>query len=308
MVKVLVVDDSNVDRVRAGRLIEKGTGLPSAAAPDGLAVVYATNGREALDVLEREHPDVVVTDLQMPEMDGLELVLQVRIRYPLVPVILMTAHGSEDLAARALLGGAASYVPKRDMIRDLPETVEAVIEAAQAKRGHKRLCECLTRTESEFVLDNDPSLIAPLVGALKDSLFRMSGSDETGLIQTTIALREALVNAMEHGNLELDSALRYQDEAAYRAMAEARRKQKPYSERRVKVTARETPTEAVWIIRDEGPGFDISQLPNPTDASNLDHSERRGLRLMQTFMDEVRFNARGNEVTLVRRAKRTVAD
>jgi len=302
MTKVLIVDDSQVDRLRAGRLVEKGTGLPSPAAPDGITAVYAGNGREALDVLARERPDVVVTDLQMPEMDGLELVLEVRIRYPLVPVILMTAHGSEDLAARALLGGAASYVPKRDLVRDLPETVEAVLEAAQAKRDHKRITECLTRTESHFVLDNDPTLISPLVGYLKDNVFRMSGSDETGLIQTTVALREAVLNAMEHGNLELDTAVRDQDEDAYRALLQERRGQKPYSDRRVHVMARVTPAEAVWTIRDEGKGFDVSRLPSPTDASNLETRTGRGLLLMQTFMDEVRFNGSGNEVTLVRRA------
>src|SRR5262245_61587475 len=62
---VLVVDDSLMDQRRAGRLIEKLVGA---------RVVYANNGAQALAVLERERPDIVVTDLQMPEMDGLELV------------------------------------------------------------------------------------------------------------------------------------------------------------------------------------------------------------------------------------------
>ena len=48
----------------------------------------------------------------------------------------------------------------------------------------------------------------------------MSGSDETGLIQMTVALREALVNAMEHGNLELDSALRENDDGSYHRLAQ----------------------------------------------------------------------------------------
>lgn len=300
MSKVLVVDDSPVDRRLAGKLLESRPG--PADEPTGIQVLYATNGREALEVIARDHPDAVLTDLQMPEMNGLELVVQVRARFPLVPVVLMTAHGSEELAVRALQSGASSYVPKRELAHDLLETVEGVIEAAHGRRDQKRLMAYLDRTESHFVLDNDPSLIAPLVAYLKDSVFRMSGSDDTGLIQTTMALREAILNAMEHGNLQLDSALRERDDNSYHELAKARRGEHPYCDRRVYVTARETREEALYVIRDDGPGFDTSRLPDPTDPENLEKRSGRGLLLMRAFMSEVRHNDRGNEVTLIRRA------
>src|SRR4051794_17356006 len=209
MPRVLVVDDSPVDRRLAGRLIEKG----SIGRAD-LVPVYAENGRQALDLLAREAPDAVLTDLQMPEVNGLELVEQIRERFPLVPVILMTAHGSEELAVKALKSGAASYVPKRELAKDLLETLEAVIESAHGQRDHRRLLKSLSRTESYFVLENDPALIPPLISFLKDNVVRLNG-DEPGLIQTTVALREAILNAMDHGNLELDSTLRERDDNAY---------------------------------------------------------------------------------------------
>jgi CheY-like chemotaxis protein len=308
MSKVLVVDDSPVDQRLAGKLLLTRTDLTFDDEPTGLTVLYASNGREALEVAAREAPDAIVTDLQMPEMNGLSLVLQVRIRHPLIPVILMTAHGSEDFAVKALRAGAASYVPKRDLARDLLSTVEEVIEMSQVKRSHRRLMECLTQTESTFVLDNDPALIPPLVGHLKDNVFRMSGSDDTGLIQVTMALREALLNAMEHGNLELDSALREQNNNSYHQLAQERRRQKPYADRRVHVKARETPHEAVYVIRDEGPGFDTRRLPDPTDPANLEKTSGRGLLLIRTFMTEVFHNEKGNEVTLIRRAGRPSDD
>src|SRR5262245_48961631 len=155
MAKVLIVDDSPVDRRLAGKLLEQRPETSKNAGPTGLTVLYASDGKEALEIIGREHPDAVVTDLQMPGMNGLDLVLQVRARFPLVPVILMTAHGSEELAVRALTSGAASYVPKRELAEDLRETVETVIEAAQGKRDRKRLMASLTQTESHFVLDND---------------------------------------------------------------------------------------------------------------------------------------------------------
>src|SRR4051794_5418552 len=201
MPKVLVVDDSPVDRRLAGKLLESPSVAGNGAAHTGLTVLYASDGREALEVIARERPEAVVTDLQMTGMSGLDLVIQVRARFPLVPVILMTAHGSEELAVRALQSGAASYVPKRELAEDLRETVDTVIEAALGMRDRDRLMKSLTQTESHFVLENDPMLTPPLVAYLKESVFRMSGSDATGMIQMTMALREALVNAMEHGNL-----------------------------------------------------------------------------------------------------------
>jgi CheY-like chemotaxis protein/anti-sigma regulatory factor (Ser/Thr protein kinase) len=301
MAKVLIVDDSPVDRKLAGKLLEKRA-IGVEQEDTGIAVAYASNGREALEMISRETPDAVVSDLQMPELNGLDLVLQVRARFPLIPVVVMTAHGSEELAVRALQSGAASYVPKRELSRDLLETVEGVIEAAHGKRDQHRLMAALEATESSFVLDNDPSLIPPLVAYLKQNVFRMSGSDETGLIQTTMALREALMNAMEHGNLQLDSSMREKDDSSYHELARQRRTQRPYCDRRVYVHARETRIEAVYVIRDEGPGFDTSHLPDPTDPANLEKSSGRGLLLMRAFMSEVRHNDRGNEVTLIRRA------
>ena len=171
-----------------------------------------------------------------------------------------------------------------------------------ASATETRLMTSLEQTESRFVLENDPSLIPPLVAYLKQNVFRMSGSDETGLIQTTMALREALLNAMDHGNLQLDSALRESDENSYHELARQRRHQHPYCDRHVHVHASETRTEAVYVIRDEGPGFDTSNLPDPTDPANLEHRSGRGLLLMKAFMSEVRHNERGNEVTLIRRA------
>ena len=100
MTSVLIVDDSAIDRRLAGALLAKR----------GYDVAYAADGREALERCEQVRPDVVVTDLQMPQMTGLELVEALRSRFPSLPVVLMTAHGSEQIAMMALNAGAAIYV------------------------------------------------------------------------------------------------------------------------------------------------------------------------------------------------------
>jgi CheY-like chemotaxis protein len=295
MTVVLVVDDSAVDRTRAGGLLKK--------RPD-LVPVYASNGREALALIAQQAPDIVLSDLQMPEMDGLELVQEIRRQFPSLPVILMTAHGSEEIAVQALRKGAASYVAKRNLAVELVDTVLSVLEVARADRTQQHILSCLTQTESCFELDNDIGSLGPLIGQLEANLIRMRLIDETGLIRVAVALREALVNAIYHGNLELTSALLEVDELAFAALAERRRCEDPFAKRRVHLTARETRTEVTYVIRDEGHGFDPSTLPNPTDPQNLDRRTGRGLFLIRTFMDEVRHNEACNEITLIKRRDR----
>jgi len=62
-----------------------------------------------------------------------------------------------------------------------------------------------------------------------------------------------------------------------------------------------SPAEAIFVVRDEGPGFDHARMAQVQEASRLSQSCGRGFTLMRTFMDDIRFNERGNEITLVKR-------
>jgi len=294
---VLVVDDSAVERRLAGGILDK---------IDGLTVEYASNGLEALENIENHHPDMVLTDLQMPEMNGLELVGRIRQKYPLIPVILMTAHGSEEIAVQALQRGAASYVPKTKLAQELPETVEAVLAVAKADRHNDRLIDCLAHSESEFILRNDSDLVFPLVDHLQQMVTRMRFCDETGRIRIGIALEEALLNALYHGNLELTSDQIREARSNMLTqkspnMIDQRRVQAPYRDRRIHVQISVNPREARFTIRDQGPGFNPNEVPDPTDPANLERESGRGMLLMRAFMDDVAYNETGNEVTLIKR-------
>ncbi len=147
------------------------------------------------------------------------------------------------------------------------------------------MLDWLVYTESRFVLDNDVTIITDLVSHLEASITQLKSVDETALIQVGVALREALVNAVYHGNLELSSKLREEEGNRYDELYALRRTELPYRVRRVHVTARQTPTEVVYVISDEGPGFDPSGLPDPTDPSQIEMVSGRGLLLIRTFMD-----------------------
>jgi len=155
MATVLVVDESRIDQRLVSSLLED--------AP-GLSVEFAANGREALDRIEATAPDLVVTDLVMPEMNGVELLANVNRTHPLIPVVLMTAIDNEEIAADAARWGATAYIPKTALSRLLPGIVKELLTLAQEKQEVSRLLHSITESQTTFVLkDNDTSLIAHLL-------------------------------------------------------------------------------------------------------------------------------------------------
>jgi CheY-like chemotaxis protein len=288
--KILVVDDALTDRALAGGLLKKSFDCDIFEAPDGEA---------ALAQIEQEPPDLVLTDLDMPGLNGLELVSAVKEDHPLIPVILMTAKGSEEIASQALQQGAASYVPKRRLAEDLISTVQHVLNAARENRVHTQLMHYLNNGECQFVLHNDFVLCKSLVKFLLQMLRCLPLGDETERLRVGIALEAALSNAYYHGNLEVgDGNRKQQDEVARRRLME-----EPYATRKIEVHAKISREQAEFVIRDDGPGFDPSAYLTG-DTAISDQTSGRGLRLMHSAMDQVTFNPPGNEVTMLKRCVR----
>ena len=289
MTTILVVDDNPVDQRIVGRCIEE----------HGAATIFATNGREALDVVDQDRPDAVVTDLQMPEMDGLGLVRKMRQFFPCTPVILMTAFGSEQVAVEALQAGALSYLSKENLRQELGGALRIAFSSIDELRHRERARECLQDFEARFVLAYQPEAPQSLVNYLQAGLEQLNFFDQNDLLQVSTALIEAITNAVDHGNLELNSELR-ETGNRYRELAQERINLPPYNSRRVEVRSRITSDRVVFTIRDEGPGFDPSSLPDPTNSENLLKAGGRGVALINNFMDEVTFNATGNEITMTK--------
>lgn len=292
MSRVLVVDDSEVDRHLVGGLLQEELELE---------ITFACDGEDALRQIDESLPDLILTDLVMPGKDGLELVAELNEKHPFVPVILVTSKGSEEIAVRALKLGAASYVPKQTLAEELVETVETALSAAAQRRGRSELMKAMRHSETSFEIGNARSLFPPLISYLQEAIGALGTLDEGEATRVGVALEEALVNAAEHGNLGLDSALRQDDRAGYLSLLEERLHSEALGPRRIQVRATLTADEARFVIEDEGEGFDWHDLPDPTDPQNLLKVSGRGVMLMRTFMDEVTFNERGNQVILVKR-------
>jgi CheY-like chemotaxis protein len=296
MAKVLVVDDSAVDRRFVGGLLQRETQY---------LVEFAEDGADALAKIRQAAPDVIVTDLQMPNRNGLELVSAVRLHHAGIPIILMTGHGSEGLAVEALQRGAAGYVPKPQLGESLLDAVSQALSLAQADHTYERLIACLQECAFDFELDNDPDLVDALVDLIQQMAAGMRLTDATGRFRLGAAIKEAVQNALYRGNLELtyEQAMDVRGELSDELMQLVleRRMTSPYCDRRVLVQVRMNLQAATFIVRDGGNGFkNANRLPSAGPGA-LETKGGRGLVLMRAFMDQVTFNDQGNEVTLVKR-------
>jgi CheY-like chemotaxis protein len=295
MPKILLAEDSPTQAVEIRMLLEE----------EGHEVVHVANGSLAVAALEQHSIDLVVTDLEMPEMNGLELVERISMDFEHVPAILITARGSEELASQALRIGAASYVPKNHLRTLLNDTITDVLGVIRTDASFSKLISTLKKNVFIFDLPNDASMISPLVGLLMQVVSGMDLVNSAELTRIGVAIEHALVNAMYRGNLELGPsvtpahrALVYDD--ATTDLIERRKQSDPYQNRRVHVEATASKEEVRVLIRDQGKGFDTTQVPGPGDPKVLNTESGRGLVLMASFMDELVFNESGTEVTMVK--------
>lgn len=165
-----------------------------------------------------------------------------------------------------------------------------------------RVRQAFTLLEAKFVLQNDVSLVYPLTEEIQQLVARIYGEyEESYRFQLAISLEESITNAMIHGNLEISSESRLSCDSLYYDLVAERKNQQPYCDRRAHVDLTLGRDQLILVVRDQGPGFDVDAVPDPTATENLEKPCGRGLALMRSFMDAVVHNEIGNMVTMIKR-------
>ncbi len=139
--RVLIVDDEPDMVENCARILGRA----------GYHCLTATAGRRGLTLLESERPDLLLTDLKMPEVDGMELLRRAREVEPLMPVIMITAFATIESAVAAIKEGAFDYLPKNFSVDQLRMAVERALRHRGLQLENKNLREQLQQT---FGLEN----------------------------------------------------------------------------------------------------------------------------------------------------------
>jgi len=118
--------------------------LEALLAPEGYEVITEPNPINALRLVKETDFDLVITDMKMPKMDGIELLDEVKKIYPDLPVIIMTAYGTIEMAVEAMKKRAYDYITKPFRNEELKQTVKKALELYRLKKENRRLSEALT--------------------------------------------------------------------------------------------------------------------------------------------------------------------
>jgi two-component system, NtrC family, sensor kinase len=154
--RILVIDDEEAARFGIRKALEK----------EQYVVELAANGQEALQKIREFSPHVVISDINMPQMDGITLLKEMgRLEVP-APVILITAHGSESVAAQGLRAGAYDYLAKPFEVDDLRKAVRNAAEKQQLLESNRRYLADLERTLIELKNSQTERIQAEKMAAL----------------------------------------------------------------------------------------------------------------------------------------------
>jgi len=291
--KILLVDDEALVRDELGGLL----------VDEGYQVITGSDGQQGLELFRSEQPDMVITDMRMPRVSGLELVSSIRREAPATPVTVITGHGNEQMAIKALRAGVTDFIKKPVRIEDLAAAL-ARMETRMHAPSHEPEMPASARLEERawsYVLGSDRAAIPPFVDAVVATC--SAGLDARLVMDLSLALRELILNAVEHGNLGLS----YEEKTAalengsLEQLLEGRLSRPPYAERQVVVTVRRQDDEVSFRVEDQGEGFDWRSLPDPTDPTNLLADHGRGVLLATMSVDDLTYNEAGTAVTIVKK-------
>ncbi|HBR58498.1 MAG TPA: hypothetical protein DEA22_13680 [Blastocatellia bacterium] len=254
--KILIIDDQD----------DLASALDSAFSATGHKVTIAHSREEALEIDNLTGFDLVITDL---DVENVEIPKPTEEKYaclPKIPPVLGHVKAFKFCAANfrrdefnedellnfveTVLNYKIRFVDTEEFVRDLHEKIEFEI----------------------------PSAITPMQSILD---YLMKRVEKVGVIRPEksnlfVALDEAFVNAVKHGN-------------------------KFNAQKLVKISAEISSQQARFTIEDEGEGFDMNAIPDPLDPENLFKSSGRGVLFIYNIMDEVQYNERGNQLTMIKK-------
>jgi CheY-like chemotaxis protein len=243
----------------------------------GFETHLAENGVRGLEVFKEINPHLVLSDIQMPEMDGLQLLEEIRRLNSNTIIVMVTAFGCEEYAMKAMELRANNYLKKPVRHAELLPLLKKYSSLIDKPTEPEKPPEIEIKSAFTIKLESDVKKVPSMV----DWLVKTAGNqlDESGKLGVKLGLVELLNNAIEHGNLgdsdNPDSLIK---------------------SRKVLIVYKTTASFCEWTITDEGNGFDWKTYLEQLAADPLG-MEGKGLLCCQFHFTELEFNSTGSSVT-----------
>lgn len=288
--RILIVEDEEVNlRLMEGMLVHLGHQL-----------LLARSGKEALKKINKFQPDIVILDILMPKISGIEVLKHIRTKDTGTIVIMVTASNKEEHAIESLRLGANNYLKKPVNYDDLVPLIHKYNSAIQKKTTERQILNRMISKKLTMEIENDLQLIAKVAKYLANETSSIFSDDD--VLSVNIALLELLVNAFEHGNLGIDyteksKAIR---EKRLDHLYEERLADSRYNKRKIHIEFTLEKDFCEWIISDEGDGFDISHFSILSEDVR-DNEHGRGIFISKMHLDELEYLDNGKKVRALKK-------
>jgi DNA-binding response OmpR family regulator len=265
---------------------------------------FAESGNQALEICRDNDIDVVLTDVKMPGMDGIELMSHVREIPSDASFIVMSGYSGVEDVVTALRNGAVDFFQKPFKMERVLECLRRTFNRLNVEYSRQEAASYMVSESRIFKIGNDFSAASQVSLDMTRNLADRDLADEATAESIRVALNEMIINSIEHGNLEVSYEQKNElidDLENYNHFLQERSQQPEYRGRMVEIENHTTHDTIKYVVRDQGHGFDHTNLPDPTHPENLLTCHGRGILMATIYMDEVTYNAKGNEVHLIKR-------
>jgi CheY-like chemotaxis protein len=263
MSKVLIVDDEEGVRDIITRYVEQA----------GVSAEAVESAPKALEAMQREIFDVIITDIVMPGMSGFDLIREVSKKHPAIPIIVVTAFGTYDHLMEAMSLGAFNFITKPVKKEHLWRILEKGLRIPRFTVEKSKALPYLTH-KIELTIPSRLELVEGVSYQIVQAAEAAGFPPKAVSFSIPMTTDELLINAIEHGN-------RFAEE------------------KKVYINAVIDGKKFEILIRDEGSGFDVKGIPADFSPQDLLNERGRGIIIIKHYMDELIYNEKGNEVKAV---------
>ena len=258
---ILIIDDEEKIRSVLSKIVDQLDLIP----------LTARDGLEALNLLQSEKIDLIITDLMMPQMDGLTFIVKSREINPKIPIAAISGYGDVKNATLALTRGAFNFITKPFTIKEVENIIRKGLRLRELSLGTDKLLQNV-KNRTEITIPSYPHLLpSAIFYTIKECQWR--GIDNENLLNNiSVCIDEILTNALVHGN-------------------------GGDPKKNISITLNYDAEKFTLTVKDEGKGFDVKNFSQQLKENHLDIPSKRGLFIVEYLMDEVSFNAKGNQIT-----------
>jgi FixJ family two-component response regulator len=267
-------------------------------------MLYAEDGKEALDIALANPLDLIITDVSLPRMSGVEFIRNLRKQNNYTPFIIITGDSNIELAIDTFRMGAIDFFLKPfriDSIREVIKRFKAIQAENDEPSGEDLICD--SETHHYTIIPRLRRLnffVASLINRIKN----LPNVDEEDILALKVTLYELISNAIEHGSagINYNQKKKYlENNEDYVDLVEKRCME---SNRKVHIEVKYSKNQIIIQITDEGDGFDPEAIPDPIKNPTANLYSGRGIFLTKLNIDEIQFNPKGNSVTIIRKLNR----